>query len=49
MKIRSGELDAAGIARLAILNGKALPEDRTIPEWSLRLWRANRPELNEGK
>lgn len=48
-KERAGELDDAGRERLAVLNGKSLPEDRTMPEWPLRLYAANRgPELSEG-
>ncbi len=33
MKLRCGELDAAGLSRLAVLNGCSLPDPEQIPEW----------------
>lgn len=45
MKRRAGELDDIGLARLAILHGRNLPDPAPIPDWFQEQFRRNRPEL----
>lgn len=45
LKIRAGELDEAGIARLTKLHGRRLPDLEPIPKFFVNLFRLNRPEL----
>ncbi len=44
LKRRANELTDEGLARLAILHGKNLPEEQPIPELFVTLYRMNRPE-----
>lgn len=45
MKMRAGEIDEAGLARLEALNGHPLPDPAPIPLWFSEQWAKNRPEL----
>ncbi len=45
IKFRAGELSDADLERLAVLHGRALPALAPIPEFFLKLFEENRPDV----